>query len=193
MAIPNDEAKLKSWVGLYSDKMFTWAFYKTGDKESAEDLVQDTFLSAYSSIQKFEGKSDPKTWLYAILNNKIAEHFRKIYRNPVITNSKEGFNENMIEAFFDKNERWLKEERPQNWPDEEIHLLDDNDFKNVLESCMKNLPDNWHAALQLKYIEEKKGELICQELGISATNFWQILHRAKLQLRKCLSVNWFKK
>lgn len=192
MTIPNDEAKVKSWVGLYSDKMYTWAFYKTGEKESAEDLVQDTFLSAFSSIQKFEGKSDPKTWLFAILNNKIAEHFRKVYRNPVLINNKEDFNENMTGVFFDKNDRWLKEERPDNWFADESHLLDDNNFRVVLEDCMKKLPYNWHAALQLKYIEEKKGELICQELGISATNFWQILHRAKLQLRKCLAVNWFK-
>jgi RNA polymerase sigma-70 factor (ECF subfamily) len=42
-------------------------------------------------------------------------------------------------------------------------------------------------------MEEKKGELICQELGITDTNFWQILHRAKLQLRKCIELNWFKK
>lgn len=193
MSLSSDEATLKSWVGLYSDKMYSWAFYKIGDKESSEDLVQDTFLSAFKAIRKFEGKSDPKTWLFAILNNKIAEYFRKIYRSPVLTNRKEDFNENIKGTFFDSNDRWLKEERPSTWPDEESHLLDDSNFKSVLESCMKNLPVNWHAALQLKYLEEKKGEIICQELDITATNFWQILHRAKLQLRKCLDMNWFKK
>lgn len=193
MNLSSNEATLKSWVGLYSDKMYSWAFYKTGDKESSEDLVQDTFLSAFKSIGKFEGKSDPNTWLFAILNNKIAEHYRKIYRSPVLTNSKTDFSEKIMDTFFDKNEHWLKEERPSNWLDEESHLLDNSDFKSVLEGCMKKLPANWHAALQLKYIEEKKGDIICQELGIAATNFWQILHRAKLQLRKCLDINWFKK
>ncbi len=192
MAIPNYESKVKSWVGLYSDKMYSWAFHKTNNKETSEDLVQDTFLAAFNSIQKFEGKSEPKTWLFAILNNKIAEHFRKVYRNPGSLGN-EGFNVNVIGIFFDKNDSWLREERPQSWSDAQIHFLDDHDFNDVLENCMNKLPANWYAALQLKYIEEKKGDLICQELDITATNFWQILHRAKLQLRKCLDVNWFNK
>ena len=58
---------------------------------------------------------------------------------------------------------------------------------------MGELPTSWFAAINLKYLEEKKGEIICQELQITPTNFWQILHRAKLQLRKCLEVHWFKK
>jgi DNA-directed RNA polymerase specialized sigma24 family protein len=62
-----------------------------------------------------------------------------------------------------------------------------------LQLCMENLPALWFSAVQLKYLEGKKGELICQELQIAPTNFWQILHRAKLQLRKCLENNWFKK
>ena len=195
MSKSNDDAKIKSWVDLYSDKMYSWAFYKTSNKETSEDLVQDTFLAAFNSIQKFEGKSDPKTWLFAILNNKIAEHFRKLYRNPIIAGNQENMalNENIMGKFFDKNGSWLREERPHNWSDDQVHLLDDSDFTNVLDSCMNKLPSTWYAALQLKYIEEKKGDLICQELDIAATNFWQILHRAKLQLRKCLDIHWFKK
>jgi len=193
MSLSSDEETLKSWVALYSDKMYSWVFYKTGDKESSEDLVQDTFLSAFKSIRKFEGKSEPKTWLFAILNNKIAEHFRKIYRSPVLTTKMGDYSEKTMNTFFTKDEGWLKEEIPRNWPDEEIHLLDDSAFKSILENCMKNLPAKWHAALQLKYLEEKKGDIICQELEITASNFWQILHRAKLQLRKCLDINRFRK
>ncbi len=73
---------MKSWVEAFSDKMYLWTLYKTNSKETAEDLVQDTFLAAFQSIEKFEGKSEPKTWLFSILNNKIAEHFRKAYCNP---------------------------------------------------------------------------------------------------------------
>ncbi|MDP2338684.1 MAG: RNA polymerase sigma factor, partial [Bacteroidota bacterium] len=85
--LSNPAATVRSWVGLYSDKMYTWAYYKTGNKETAEDLVQDTFLSAYQAMQSFEGRSDPKTWLFGILKNKIAEHFRKFYRSPILAES----------------------------------------------------------------------------------------------------------
>lgn len=193
MSLLSDEETLKSWLAVYSDKMYSWVFYKTGDKESSEDLVQDTFLAAFKSIQQFEGKSDPKTWLFAILNNKIAEHFRKIYRSPVLSNRKDDHSEKIMNTFFNEDEGWLKEEIPRNWLDEKIQLLDDHDFKSELENCMKNLPPKWNAALQLKYLEEKKGEVICQELEITASNFWQILHRAKLQLRKCLDIKRFRK
>ncbi|MFA7327306.1 MAG: RNA polymerase sigma factor [Candidatus Kapaibacterium sp.] len=77
----NASFSIKSWVELYSDQLYTWAFYKTSDKETAEDLVQETFLAAINSFEKFEGKSEPKTWLLSILKNKIADHFRKVYRS----------------------------------------------------------------------------------------------------------------
>ncbi|MCK5276978.1 MAG: RNA polymerase subunit sigma, partial [Cyclobacteriaceae bacterium] len=48
------------------------------------------------------------------------------------------------------------------------------------------------SAIHLKYLEEKDGKEICQELGITSSNYWQILHRAKLQLRICIEENWFK-
>ena len=186
---------VKRWVEMYSDKMYSWTFYKTNSKEIAEDLVQDTFLASFQSISKFEGKSDPKTWLFAILNNKIAEHFRKIYRNPILSENQANPNEgeSFFDTLFDSNGEWQKEERPKEWQNTEAHLLDDVAFVKVLEACMDKLPANWNAVIQLKYLEEKKGDLICQELGIAPTNFWQILHRSKLQLRKCLENHWFKK
>ncbi len=49
---------------------------------------------------------------------------------------------------------------------------------------MEKLPENWYSAIQMNFLEGKNGEQICQELGITNTNFWQILYRAKLQLRK---------
>ena len=186
---------VKNWVSLYSDTMYTWAYYKTGNKETAEDLVQDTFLSAYMAMSSFEGRSDPKTWLLGILKNKIAEHFRKFYRSPVLTESletKHRTNE-WLNNFFDEDGSWNKDQRPSEWAEESENLLDDAVFLSVLQNCMGKLPPNWNAAIQLKYLEERKGDLICQELQVTPTNFWQMLHRAKLQLRKCLETHWFKK
>jgi RNA polymerase sigma-70 factor (TIGR02943 family) len=198
MDVNNDSttsaAILESWVRQYTDAMYTWALYKTSNKESAEDLVQDTFLTAHQQLGKFRGESNPKTWLFAILNNKIAEHYRKKYRDPVQMNDQEGSlpGSHIFVMVFDEDDRWKKKEKPINWNADEDHLLDNKEFNIVLTSCLGKLPDNWRSAINLKYIEQKKGEIICQELDIAATNFWQILHRAKLQLRKCLETNWFK-
>ena len=193
--ISNPAATVKIWVNRYTDKMYSYALYKTNSKETAEDLVQDTFLAAYQSLGKFEGKSDPKTWLFGILNNKIADYFRKAYRNPTVMESerKQDSGKSFLDSFFDADGSWIKEQRPQPWPADEANLFDDAEFVTILQACMNELPDNWFAAINLKFFEVKKGELICQELQITPTNFWQILHRAKLQLRKCLEIHWFKK
>ncbi len=183
---------IQGWVKAFSDKLYSWALYKTSGQETAEDLVQDTFLAACQSFEKFEGRSDPQTWLFGILNNKIADHFRKVYRNPT-SNKEENSENHFFKNFFDEGGDWLKKERPQAWKNEDAHLLDDTEFVKTLQACLKELPDNWYAAINLKFLEQKKGEIICQELEITPTNFWQILHRAKLQLRKCLQVHWFKK
>ena len=175
------------WVQSYSDSLYSWALHKTSNKETAEDLVQETFLVAVKSFEKFKGDSNPKTWLFSILNNKISDHYRKSYRMPVINN------DTILNIFFENSERWRKDQMPQKWTDDTDNLLDDVEFKQELDNCLKKLPPNCFSAIQLKFIEEKKGNVICQELGISDTNFWQILHRAKLQMRKCLELNWFKK
>jgi len=174
------------WVQLYSDSLYSWALHKTSNKETAEDLVQETFLVAVKSFDRFKGDSNPKTWLFAILNNKINDYYRKNYRTPIVND------EAIFDRLFDDTGHWRPEQIPLQWPEQNENILHDNEFQHELHNCLKKLPSNWFSAIQLKYIDEKKGSEICQELGITDTNFWQILHRAKLQLRKCLEINWFK-
>jgi len=175
--------------------MYAWALYKTSSKEVAEDLVQDTFLAAFKSHSNFKGNSKPKTWLFSILNNKITDYHRNRYKNSTSSDNEqsEKCEQILFTTLFDTHENWDQNEHPSDWQNESEHLLDNHEFIQIFQGCMQKLPPNWLSAIQLKYIEEKKGELICQELNISPTNFWQLLHRAKLQLRKCLNTNWFKK
>ncbi|HVT86973.1 MAG TPA: sigma-70 family RNA polymerase sigma factor [Chitinophagaceae bacterium] len=182
----NSTETVKCWVELYSDHLYTWAFRKTSDKETAEDLVQETFLVAFQNFEKFEGKSHPKTWLFSILKNKIADHYRKLFKEGGVQTI--SFND-----FFDENGDWLQEHRPIAWKQDETHLLDDPDFKKALDNCIDRLQNNYKAVVTLRFSQEKESDEVCQELGIAATNYWQLLHRAKLQLRKCLYLNWFRK
>ncbi len=98
-----------------------------------------------------------------------------------------------LSGFFNSEGDWLNDKKPGDWHEEEKNLLDDENFKLVLQNCIKDLPDNWNACITSKYLLEKKTEEICQELGISTTNYWQMMHRAKLQLRECIENNWFQK
>lgn len=175
---------IRCWVDLYSAAMLSWAYHKTGNQHTAEDLVQDTFFSAVKSFDRFRGDSEPKTWLFSILNNKIADHYRKVLKTPVSRD------EDFLSQFFDENEQWQKEAAPRSWPESE-ELLDNHEFQQTLQQCMQKLPSQWLMVIQLKYLQGKNGAEICKDLEISPSNFWQLVHRAKLQLRKCLEHNWF--
>ncbi len=179
------------WVSEYTDELFRYAHYKISDREAAEDLVQNTFLAAVTSFSNFKNESSPKTWLYSILKNKIMDYHRAKFKKPEFREIKTE-NDAVLDFFFDKNQHWKEETSPQHW-DHAENLLDNGEFALTLKSCMDKLPPKWNSALQLKYMEERDGKLICQELDITPTNFWQILHRAKLQLRECIESNWYKK
>ncbi len=184
--MPSSKNDIISWVNLYTSDLYAFTLVKVGQKEIAEDLVQETFLSAYQSYQKFEGKSAPKTWLFSILKHKIADHFRSKYKKSIEPSS------SLTRNYFDENDRWKEECKPVKWPGEK-DLPDDPEFKKALNHCMDMLPQKWSSVVRLKFLEEHDSPSVCSTLEITSSNFWQIIHRAKLQLRNCLEIKWFRK
>jgi len=178
---------ITDWVNLYSDGLYSWAYHKTNNKETAEDLVQDTFLAAYNSIDKLKNVSQAKTWLFSILNNKIIDYYRKKGKQKVFTQS-ETNSESQTNNLFDGNGNWKNTEVDWHW--ENDNLLDDIDFNVILKTCIGSLPKRWEVAITSKYSLDKSPKEICKELGISSSNYWQIVHRAKLQLKICVEKNW---
>lgn len=182
----NRNESVKKWVADHTEALYKWAYSKLSDHEIARDLVQDTFIAAYEKYDTYEGKSSSKTWLMSILNHKIMDHYRRQYRSPIESKS------SAESEFFDDEGMWHVNKRPASW-DETEELLDNNQFNNTLNSCMEKLPQQWRSVIQMKYLREKGGNEVCRELAITETNYWQIVRRAKLNLRQCLEINWFKR
>lgn len=181
--------EIESWVKLYTKDLLKYAIYKTSDKEIAENLVQDTFEVVIKSYDTFQSKSSPKTWIYGIMNNKLKEFYKSKNNN---TQSIQDFQLNDKNEYFEDNGDWVSNSVPKDWIDNEnSHILDNNDFVEVFQKCIENLPESWRECIKMKYILNTKGTEICQIMSISQANFWQILHRAKLDLRKCLEISWF--
>jgi RNA polymerase sigma-70 factor (TIGR02943 family) len=178
---------LAQWVESYTTDLYAWALHKISDEELAKDLVQDTFMAAAEKLSAFKGESSPKTYLFSILNHKIIDHYRKKVQKPV------NIENQVISRFFDQDGDWHDHKRPGDWHQEEGNLLDDDEFQAVLNDCLIELPDKWNACMTAKYLMDKKTEEICQDLEITTSNYWQMMHRAKLQLRECIDENWFKK
>lgn len=180
------------WVRDYSDSLYSWALHKTSSQVIAEDLVQDTFLSAFQHMDKFKGNSSPKTWLFSILNNKIIDHYRKSSKKEILASTEESKMQfEATESFFSEDGSWNQSHVSTGWGNDGS-LLDDEDFNRIMEICMDDLPGNWRQAVSFKYLFEKDAKEICQELNITLSNYWQVIHRAKLLLKKCLEINYFK-
>jgi len=66
-----------NWVKAHADYLYSYTLSRINNEEQAKDLVQETFLAALEKVDRFEGKSTERTWLTAILKNKIIDIYRK--------------------------------------------------------------------------------------------------------------------
>ncbi|MDX5404535.1 MAG: sigma-70 family RNA polymerase sigma factor [Bacteroidota bacterium] len=176
------------WVDRYGDYLYQYAMSRLGNSELAEDLVQEVFLSALKAMDHFEGRSSEKTWLTSILKNKIIDHYRKVTLKPSDPNVT-GRRETSLENFFFNGE-WLEPQRPREATAIFEKDLRNEEFLRTLGHCLDGVSERNAEAFRLKYLEEMDSEEICKLLNISPSNYWVMVHRAKLELRKCLETNW---
>ncbi len=183
---PNSE----QWVTDHADYLYAFALKRLPDPELCKDLVQDTFMSAIKSLSQFEGNSSERTWLTSILKNKVIDVYRKKSKEAAFI---EGLSkEEQHDNFFESNGHWKQQYLPQGWGIEETDYLENKELKSILERCIKKLPALWAMVFNMKYLEEEDSKKICKELDISPSNFWVIIHRSKLSLRRCISNYWLK-
>lgn len=157
----------------------------------AEDLVQETLLSAYSAGDSFQGRALVNSWLFAILKNKIIDALRQIGRQrKVFTAQDDELLDETFESHFFPNGHWTPEGQPQHWNNPE-KSLNNNEFQKILQSCLYNLPENTARVFTLKEILGFSSNEIQQMCGISTANYHTIMHRARESLRQCLQIKWF--
>ncbi|MEY5048264.1 MAG: hypothetical protein RLZZ175_1623 [Bacteroidota bacterium] len=183
----------ENWVKNYSSGMYKYLLFRVKYKEVAEDLVQETFISALNSLASFSGNSSEKTWLYAIMKFKLADYYRKHYKNtPAENNADEAF----LGDYFDledEKEHWFDKSKPQAWHSDVEDVIEKKEFQQTLDDCVKKVPTKTASVFTLKYLEDQSSKEICDILEISEANLWTLMHRAKLMLRACLEQNWFVK
>jgi RNA polymerase sigma-70 factor (TIGR02943 family) len=181
------EVDSNTWSERFADELYSYARWKIGDNEAARDLVQDTFLAAVRNLPNFRGDSSERTWLFAILKNKILDFYRSRYRKAP---SESIHNTDDIQDPFKENGHWRQERMPHQWASKEVDALQQKEFFEVLGKCRDRLSGQQQLVFALKYIDDFDAEEICKELDITASNYWVILHRARVQLRECLEHNW---
>ncbi|MGL5015015.1 MAG: RNA polymerase sigma factor [Bacteroidales bacterium] len=174
-------------IEAYSPILLNKAYYLLSSKEDAEDLVQEVFYSAYANYHNYTGKGTSLSWLMGILYNKAMDIYKKRYRKGMKIHVN-------FAADFDKHGEWIHPDNAKCWGEDHAdqeQLLDNLEFRSQFYGCIDALPERWRMIVIMCYLSEFKADYICSELGISTSNYWKLLQRSRLQLRKCIESKWF--
>ncbi|MDX1349167.1 MAG: sigma-70 family RNA polymerase sigma factor [Putridiphycobacter sp.] len=180
----NETTTVDNWVLLYADYLYNFAIVRVNDADLAKDLVQDTFIAGINGLKNFEGKSAVRTWLTSILKRKIIDHWRQ----------KESRKTDVFSSFFAEGKSfsyWQEGAKPQGRLTEIELDIENRELKAAILKCVDNLPEKYKSVFVDKIIDEKESEEVCKDNNISPSNFWVIIHRAKMQMRACLENTWF--
>ncbi|QCB46562.1 sigma-70 family RNA polymerase sigma factor [Hydrogenophaga sp. PAMC20947] len=175
-------------VGL-RDYLMRFARLQLRNDAWAEDAVSETMLAALAKPQAFQARSQLKTWLVGILKHKIIDSMRQRQREVTLNNHSDDDNADPLEYMAFKADGHFAE-KPADWGNPHQDL-ESRQFMAVLDACTEKLPAVQGRLFLMREWLELSSEDICKELGMTTTNLYVQLHRARLRLRECLELNWF--
>lgn len=184
--MPHYKINPNKWVDMYCDYLFNYTISRVNDREVAQDLVQDTFLAGLKAKDHFKGEASERTWLVSILKRKIIDYYRKI-------NSKKGKAEVRI-TYNDDSDRdgnWMEENLTDIFDKNAEDSIQNEELGDAIHDCLNKLPEKQANIFKMKTILQYETETICNELQITPSNLWVIIHRARIAMANCLKENWF--
>jgi RNA polymerase sigma-70 factor, ECF subfamily len=185
----NESQNIDQWFQDHANGLYRYSLLRVRDRDKAEDLVQETFLSAIQSKDNFAGRSNLRGWLLGILKNKISDYFRK--------ESKErdgiqelGLSDDISEQFGILC--WSRGFGPKYWSSDPHRTLQDKRFLEVVNRCLSGLPGHLRKVFVLRELKELDTPEIQETLGVKSGNIRVMLHRARVLLRSCVEKLWLK-
>lgn len=181
------------WVDRHGDYLYNYTIVRVNDPEKAGDLVQDTFLAGLKAMENFQGRSSERTWLISILKRKIIDTYRKNASSRESSLSE--YEEQIWDGDYYKESEpfrghWLEGMGPNSHSLMPEGEMEQTGLMKIIELCISLLPPNLASVFIMKMIDEAESEEVCKELGISSSNLWVMLHRARLKMRGCIESKW---
>lgn len=172
-------------------QMLKFATLQLGDSFQAEDAVQEALIGALKNAASFGGRAALKTWIFAILKNKIADALRQKQHSVNVSSlQREGDEDEDFSELFDSKGFWQPEERPVAWGNPEASLRE-GQFWVVFEACLEGLPPKQARVFMMREFIELDADEICAEVNLSTSNLHVLLHRSRLRLRECIENKWY--
>lgn len=171
-------------------QMLKFATLQLSDEHAAEDAVQEALAGALKNVESFGARAALKTWVFAILRNKIADSLRKKLRSREVTNLLGDEDDEGIPDIFKPGGSWKRGETPASWGNPEA-AFKQGEFWKIFETCLGGLPEAQARVFMMREFIGFDSSEICEQLELTSSNLHVLLHRARLRLRECLENNWF--
>lgn len=173
-----DELAFEQVVRSYGGRLLAVARRIVGSEEDARDVVQDAFLNAFRSLDRFEGNAKLSTWLHRIVVNAALMKLRTRKRKP------EQSIETLLPSFLDDGHH---EERFKSWDEAVDKLMERAENRELVRKQIDALPEGYRTVLVLRDIEGLDTEETANVLGLSVNATKIRLHRARQALRTLLA------
>jgi RNA polymerase sigma-70 factor (ECF subfamily) len=174
-----DERAFREMVDEYGDRVFNLTYRMLGNREEAEDLAQEVFITVFKSIDSFRGDSKFSTWLYRITANHCKNRIKYLSRRH--DRSRTELDERAEGGSADGPA--LVAPRPSPRPDVQ---LEGAEMEQVLQEAIAELEDEQRILVILRDVEDLSYEEICAITELPEGTVKSRLHRARLALRKKL-------
>lgn len=150
----------------------------------AEDVVQETWLAVLNGIDRFEGRSSLKTWIFSILTNTAktrGERERRSVPFSALDTDDGGFEPAVERSRFTGTGHWAV--LPRAWPEDRLLA---KETRSVVERAIERLPPNQRTVITLRDVEGWTADEVRNTLELSETNQRVLLHRARAKVRRAL-------
>jgi len=161
----------------YHDRLLRFINRSIGDRDRAEDLVQDTFVRVYRHLHRFDPSRKFSTWIYTIAGNLAKNELRNRSRNPMV-------------LFQTITKNWEENDRPLQWEDTSYSPDDmarKRDLRKQVEEAVQELPEHHREVFVLREMEGKTYEEIAEETGVKLGTVKSRLNRARNRFAEIIS------
>ena len=188
-----DEAAFASLVDRHHNALLRLAMAYVSDRSVAEEVVQETWIGVLEGLDRFEGRSSLKTWIFRILTNKAktrgVRESRHVSFSPVGASEEDSDEPAVDPARFRSTGYWVDHWAvpPSKWDEETPEkLLLSKESGMHIEKAIDALPSSQKQVLVMRDVEGLSSEEVCNILGLSETNQRVLLHRARSRARRAL-------
>lgn len=177
-----------TWLEEHGDYLFRFAVFKLKNSALAEDMVQETLLSALSAKDSFASQSSVRTWLTAIMKNKMVDYWRRHGREISVADLMDDADGGgSVDDFFDKAGRWA--DMPNVYPNPDS-ALESKQFWSIFEDCLSKLKPQQAEVFLAREVHGMSSEEVSESYSLSSNNVWVLMHRARVAMGKCLELHW---